>query len=413
MTANLCRAAWAAAALALAAPGCGDSVCEPESGTICTVAGTGIAGYGGDDGLAVDATLYLPQDVTVGPDGRLYLTDWNNHRVRSFAVGGDIRTVAGTGLIGDGPAGPALDAAFNHPTQVVFDGAGGMYIAAWHNSRINRVEMSTGEMSFECGTGARAYWGDGGPAAEAALDLPAGLAFGPSGDLFVIDQANQVIRRIDAAGVITRFAGTCLAGEIECGPEEEPVPCPGTDKWACGLDVDPDACDKPCEPGYGGDGGHALEARLSLPFGQAADPAGKIAFDTAGNLFIADSRNHRIRRIDASDRTITTVAGTGERGHGGDGGPATAAQLNNPVDLAIAPDDTIYVTDTANSCVRAIAPDGLIRTVAGVCGQRGFEGDGDDPTLALLDRPYGIELDRDGNLYIVDTYNHRVRVVSP
>lgn len=388
---------------------CGDEPCEPGPGQICTIAGTGTAGFGGDDGPATEARLYLPQDVTEGPDGHLYLTDWNNHRVRGIAPDGTIRTVAGTGLLGDGPEGPALEAAFNHPTQVVFDGAGRMLIAAWHNSRIKRMDMTSGQLEDICGTGGRAYLGDDGPATDAVLDLPAGLALDDNGDLYVLDQANQVIRTIDGNGVITRFAGQCVIGECDAG--EEPVACPGTDKTTCSLDTDPDACSLPCTPSFAGDDGPALEMRMAQPFGQAADPAGKLAFDSMGNLYFSDTRNHRVRMIDTSGMVIT-VAGTGTAGFAGDGGPAEAAQLSNPTDLEIGADGTLYIADTRNSCVRAVYTDGTIGTAAGVCGQSGFGGDGGDATDALLDRPYGIELDREGNLYIVDTYNHRIRIVA-
>jgi sugar lactone lactonase YvrE len=135
-----------------------------------------------------------------------------------------------------------------------------------------------------------------------------------------------------------------------------------------------------------------------------------MALDDQGNLYFADTRNNRIRRI-GNDGIVTTVAGNGETGFGGDGGPAVDAQLSSPTDIDLASDGTLYIADTQNSCIRAVSPEGTITTVAGICGERGFDGDGADPTAALLDRPYGIELDRDDNLYVVDTYNHVIRVV--
>jgi serine/threonine-protein kinase len=147
--------------------------------------------------------------------------------------------------------------------------------------------------------------------------------------------------------------------------------------------------------------------------GQAADPGGRIAVAPDGDLVVADTKNQRIRRIDRELGTITTIAGNGSVGFAGDGGPATAAQLNNPIDVAVASDGTIYVADTYNSCVRAISPDGIIRTFAGVCGEPGFANDGKAPDGAELNRPYGLGLAPDGGLYIADTYNHRVRIVLP
>lgn len=379
--------------------------CEPSIGTLCTIAGTGTAGVEGDDGPAVRAELYLPMDLTPGADGKLYVLDWNNHRIRAIDDG-MIRTVAGDGQLGDGPQGPALFAHFNHPTNIAFDKAGHMIIAAWHNSRVVRVDMGTGLLETVAGTGMRAYAGDGGPAISAVLDLPASVACDRDDNLYIMDQANQTIRVIRQDGNIDRFAGRCVIGSCDGG--EEPVACEGTDKWSCISDTDPDACKKPCGAGFAGDGGPALQARFGQPVGQSADPAGRIAFDEQGNLFIADSSNHRIRKI-APDGTITTVAGNGQAAYGGDGGPATEASLDNPVDVAVASDGSLFIADTYNSCIRQVSPDGIIDTVAGTCGKRGFAGDGGAAREALLDRPYGIALDAHEDLLVIDTYNHRIR----
>jgi hypothetical protein len=377
----------AAMAAAVATPGCGDETqppppppvaCDPAPGLICTVAGTGIAGDGADGLAALTTRLYLPQDVTVGPDGRLYIVDWNNHRIRVRQEDDTLKIVAGIGELGPASDDPATG-RLNHPTQVTFDGAGHLVIAAWHNSRIKTMDAATGELIDVCGTGKRGFAGDGGPAAEAVLDLPVAVVFDPAGNMLIADQANNRIRKVDAATqTISTFAGVgkCL----------DPAACPPL-----------------------GDDGPATGAFISLPQGQSARPAGRIDVDAAGNVYIADTLNSRARRIDAAG-VITTVAGNGQIGATGDGGPATEATLSGLADVAVGPDG-LYIADTGNGCVRVVHDDGIIATVAGTCGSPGFAGDDGPATSAQLDRPGGIALDTAGNLYIADTHNHRIRVV--
>ena len=174
-------------------------------------------------------------------------------------------------------------------------------------------------------------------------------------------------------------------------------------------------CSKPCTPGYGGDEGPASQMRLAQPFGQSADPGGRIAFDPAGNLYFADTGNAIIRKIDLQGVVhrvagVAPIAGQVQRGYSGDEGPATAALLNNPVDLALADDGTLYFTDTYSHCVRSVDPSGVMHTVAGVCGTAGTTGDDGPAKSALLKRPYGLEW-VGGLLKISDTGNNRIRVV--
>lgn len=372
-----------------------NTACTPRAGTICTVIGTGEAGIGTENVQGTLSRTYLPVEVLIGPDGqKLYFIDWNNHTIRERGADGIVRTVAGTGELQDGtdppvpPGAPrvaerALRHRLNHPTHITFDAQGRMVIAAWHNSMVKRLtnigRTSEGDMTPSmiedlCGNGGRNFAGDNGPALNAVLDLPVGVAIGPNSDLFISDQANQCIRRVDGNGIITTFAGT------------------------------------PRMAGYAGDNGPAAMAMFRNPVGQAAPPAARIEFDRQGNLYLADTGNHVIRRI-APNGTITTIAGTGMPGAGGDGLPATMAQLNGPTDIDVAPDGTLYIADTQNSCIRHIGADGVMQTVVGRCGTRGFAGDGQPTAQARLDTPYGIEVDTSGRLWIADTYNQRVRVV--
>jgi len=394
----------------------GEDECSP--GAICTIAGNGQAGYAGDGGDARNAALYLPIDQAVSPDGELWIIDFNNFRVRAVDDGGAIRTVLGSGELGDSPAQdgeasvPALEAALSHMTDLLFRGRS-LYVAAWHNSRVKRLDLDTMLLEDHAGRGVRTYYdGDGGPALDAAFDLPVALASDPDGDLLIMDQANQVIRAVDGEGVIRRVAGQCVVepeadgSEGGCGDDAPPLACPGSDKLICGL---ADQCASPCTPSFAGDGGDALEMRMGQPFGQEVGPSGHMALDADGGLLFADTNNHRIRRI-AADGIVSTVAGTGERGFAGDGGDARQAQLDAPTDLEIAEDGSIYIADTYNHCVRAIDPAGIITTVAGRCGEPGFSGDGGPAADATMKLPSGLELAGD-RLYIADTGNHRVRAV--
>ena len=407
--------------LGLALAACGDNYpCDPDApNSICTIAGNGGQGYNGvEGGPALQSALYIPQDTIVLPTGELWVLDFNNYLVRSIDRDGNIHTVVGNGQLADAPppgqdAILASQAGFNHTTNL-FHHDGYVYLAAWHNSRIKRVRLSDMMMENYAGLGVRTrYSGDDGPAIDATLDLPSSIALDPANNIVIMDQANQVIRKIDEAGVITRIVGRCVVdATFPCAVGQQPTACPTNNKFVCGS---PETeCAKPCTPGYGGDGGPALEARMTQPFGQMADPAGRLTYDFQGNLIFADTDGNRIRKVDPAG-TITTLAGTGEAGYSGDDGPANQAQVFRPVDIAAAPDGTIYFTDVFNSCVRKIDPAGVISRVVGQCSDnpddRGFSGDGGDPLLAKLDRPYGIDLV--GNkLYVSDSYNNRIRVVN-
>jgi sugar lactone lactonase YvrE len=389
------------------------------SGTIATIAGSGAKATDDEDAdsdgvvdcsiPALEATFDAPIDITFGPDGRLYILDWNGHKIRALGGDGLIAFIAGTGFEGDAcespnPDGtcPAIFAQINHMTDLVFDAEGRMVIAAWHNAKIKRVDLGTELMEDLCGTGNRQFAGDGGPCESGGVDLvsfdlPSSVVYDQERNLFITDQANQVIRRIGTDGVVSTVVGNC--------PGEE-------GRFGC-----------PAAQGYSGDDGPATSAKLHNKLGQGTDPQGKITMDADGSLYIADTANNLIRKVvpgsdgiigegDPNEEIITRVAGIVLAGYSGDNGPATLAMLKGPRDVKVAPDGTIYFADTLNHCVREIAPDGIISTVAGRCGgSGGFAGDGGLATEATLNSPYGIDLDGNGNLYIADTLNNRIRVV--
>ncbi len=347
--------------------------CDPAPGRICTIAGTGEAGLGDELLDPRQTDLYLPQDFTFGADKRGYVIDWNNHRIRRMNADGTLESVVGTGELGDAQDGEGAYSNLNHPTHMSVAPNGKFIIAAWHNSKLMEFDPDTLELKTICGNGMRSFGGDGGPAAMALLDLPTSTAFDAAGNMFITDQANQRIRVVGTDGIINTHVGTGMAG-------------------------------------FSGDGGLATEAQIKLPGGQSAPPAGRIAIDKDGNLLIADSANNRIRKVDTMGM-ISTIAGTGEPTYGGDGGPAVDAQLSRPSDVEVDRDGNLYIADTDNSCVRKIDSAGKISTIAGKCGQPGYDGDGSDASDSLLDRPYGVALDDKGNIYIADTHNHRIRVI--
>ena len=418
--------------LALGAVACSsdDDSCDTQSsGAICTLIGSGENGYDRDADTkslpALEAKFALPQDTLTDDDGTTYILDWNNHRLRVFDPDkGTVSWVAGRGELGGSIDDPA-NGDFNHPTNIIFDQSGAnIIIAAWHNSKIRSVDRSSGVVTDACGDGKRAYFGDDGPAMTASLDLPASIAYDPQGNLTILDQANQVLRSVDAEGNIHTIAGRCIVdapapgGPGKCADGVEPTPCPDGDNGPSGKAVCGDPmmfCAKPCTPGYSGDDSPATEMRMGQPFGQSASPAGRIVYDEDGGLYFADTGNHMIRKIDA-DGVVHRVAGlppaegVGQNGYSGDGGPAREAKLSFPVDLALDDDGTLYFTDVRNHCVRAIDPAGTITTAVGICGEHGYEGDGGAATEALLNLPFGLEY-HDGRLLVTDTGNNVVRSV--
>jgi DNA-binding beta-propeller fold protein YncE len=297
-----------------------------------------------------------------------------------------------------------------------------MIVSAWHNSKVMRCDLESGKIVTVSGNGARTYSGDGGPAGAAELDLPVATAFDGEGRMLIMDQANQRIRRIEVDGTIRTVVG----------PDSKFLPVPEGYERLCvekasGVEqcklclpnvADDPACPGQRPQGFAGDGGPGTEAAIFEPFGQMSAPAGRMEMGPDGVLYFSDTGNHRIRVLDTDD-TVRTVAGSGpdvfdrsfDGGYAGDGGPAVEALLRSPTDVAVDAVGNLYIADTFNGCVRRVDTGGVITTVAGQCGVLGFSGDGGPATEAKLDRPYGVAVDADGNLYIADTHNHVIRSV--
>lgn len=336
-------------------------------GEITTVAGG--TTFIGDGGSAVGAALFSPQQIAVDSAGDVFVADANHHRIRKINPGTQIiTTVAGNGqadFAGDG--GPAIAASLAFPRGIAIDAAGNLYVADTANSRIRKINQATGIITTVAGRGLGPFAGDNGPAVEATLNAPRAVAVDAAGNLLIADTSNHRIRRVDAkAGVITTIAGT--------------------------------------DPGLSGDGGPAIAAQLRSPQG--------IAVDASGNVLIADTLNHRIRRIDAATKGIMTIAGTGQAGFSGDSQRAGAAMLNLPGGVAVDVNGTVFIGDTANHRVRKIdASTQIILTLAGT-GVAGFSGDGGPAGRAALSSPYGIASNSAGELLIVDQGNTRIRIIS-
>jgi Secretion system C-terminal sorting domain/Bacterial Ig-like domain (group 2)/NHL repeat len=332
---------------------------------IYTFAGiSGTNGYSGDDSLATLAHLSGPGGIGVAASGNVYFGDTRNDVVRMVNTSGVITTIAGNGVGGySGDGGPATSARLRNPNGIAFDAAGNIYIADSRNNVVRKVDAS-GIITTIAGTGMGGYAGDGGPATDAQLRQPVGLAIDASGNLYIADSRNFVVRKVNTSGVITTYAGNNT-------------------------------------PGYTGDGSAATAAQISGPLG--------LAITTAGNLFIADSRNHVIRMVNTSG-IISTFAGTGAPGHAGDGGPATTALLEIPTDVKVDVSGNVFVTDSSNT-VRMINTSNIITNFAGT-GAPGYSGDGGAATAAKMTGTFGLAIDAAHNVYISTPGNNVIRRVG-
>lgn len=401
------------------------------TGTVTRVAGNGRSGYTGDGGAATAAQLEYPDGIAVDAAGNIYVADMQAQAVRVIAPNGTISTYAGQGTAGySGDGGAANQAQLNTPMGLALDSAGNLYIADAGNSVVRRVSRS-GSISTVAGIGSQGYSGDGGNATAAALDTPEGVTVDPSGLVYIADTFNNRVRVVSLGGTIQTAAGTGISS-------------------------------------FSGDGGAAATAGLFLPT--------DVASDSGGNLYIADYGNSRIRQVQqgkiqtlvGSNSTavifneapattirlngptglavdgsgdifiaegsigtgtglaigdyriwevngagvVSTAAGDGIESYSGDGGPATAAQLNTPANIVFDASGNLYIADSANNRVRMISPSGVITTAAGN-GVAGYSGDGGPATSAMLNSPEGLAADADGNVYIADTQNNRIRKLLP
>jgi sugar lactone lactonase YvrE len=333
--------------------------------TISTLAGNGTSGYMGDGGAATAAELSFPYAVAVDAAGNVYVADQVNHCIRKINTSGIISTVAGTGVQGNsGDGGLATSANLYLPTGVAVDGAGNIYIADYFVNRIRKVNTS-GIISTIAGSGAQGFSGDGGPATSAKFYWPGAVAVDGAGNLYISDQRNNRIRKVNTAGIITTIAGNGIQG-------------------------------------YTGDGGVATTAAINSPQG--------LGVDAAGNVYFSDGGNNHIRKISTAG-IITNFAGNGINGFSGDGGQAGSAAIFGPDGIMVDANGAVYFADSNNNRIRVVNAYGFIYSIAGD-GTGGFAGDGGPATAAELYSPEAVAVDANGNIFIADRANMRIRKVT-
>ena len=336
-----------------------------QADIITTVAGEGVT--------TNNIYFYEPTGVAVDSSGNFYIANSRENQVHKVDTNGSASTVAGTyenGYSGDG--GAATDAQLSYPINIAVDSSGNLYIADQYNHRIRKVDKS-GIINTVAGDGTYGYSGDGAAATSAKMRYPAGVAVDSSGNLYIADMYNHRIRKVATNGIISTVAGSGTAGNS-------------------------------------GDGGAAISASLNYPYG--------IAVDSSGNLYIADTENHSIRKV-GTNGVISTVAGIGTFGYHGDGGAATSAALTYPTSVAIDSSGNLYIADQYNHRIRKVDTSGIISTVAGTGTFGGYyhsgsydNGDGGAAINAQLSSPEGVAVDSSGNLYIADTFGNRIRKVE-
>ncbi|MCS7044010.1 MAG: hypothetical protein NZR01_14585 [Bryobacteraceae bacterium] len=345
----------------------------PPTYTIGNFAGNGAAGFAGDNGKAPEAQLNYPLGLAIDRSGNIYIADQINHRIRRVAPDGTITTVAGSDSQGStGDDGPATSARLNYPSGIAVDSSGALYITDTMNHVIRKVVVGGNITKFAGSRGVSGFRetnskGEYLDAKDAELNAPTGIAIDAAGNIYFCDTRNHRVRKIGTDGKIRTIAGTGEKGET-------------------------------------GDGGDALKAKLNSPTG--------VAVDSAGNVYIADQLNHRIRKVDANG-IITTVAGTGLPGYSGNGGLATRAQLFYPCCIAVDAQGNLFIADRTNNRVRRVdAATGTISLVAGT-GRFGDDYDGRPAEQARLRFPMGLAADPQGRIYFSDNANSRVKMLTP
>jgi sugar lactone lactonase YvrE len=417
---------------------------ETKPNVITTIVGNNTFGFGGDGGPALSAELTNPAGLFVDPtSGNLWIADYWNNRIRMYnATSLQISTVFGSGLVGDG--GVATSASFYFPRTPALDSEGNLYITDAENNRIREVNATTQIVSTVVGNGVPCArptlpCGDGGPATSASIFMPRTITIEPSGNLLVADDGDFKIREVDgSSGIITTIVGSgaqCTTATLPCGDGGPATSASVNDARGAVLDAAGnlyfvDAQDNRvrevdttgtittiagggpsgsaptgCANGtYTGDGGAAVDSTLDCPLG--------LDIDSLGNLYVADTYNNVIRKIDTgTPRIITTAAGTGTKGHTGDGGPATSATLNMPDRVSVNGAGNFFISDSGNDVIRRVDGTSKIITAFVGNGTFGFEGDGGPALSAELARPVGVVVDSAGNMYVGDLYNNRLRKV--
>jgi sugar lactone lactonase YvrE len=336
-----------------------------QSQIISTLAGNGTGGYSGDAGQATAAELSRCAGVAVDAAGNVYVADFGNSRIRMINTSGTISTFAGNGTPGySGDAGQATAAEINEAFGVGVDVSGNVYIADYMNNRIRKVNTS-GIISTIAGNGTGGYSGDGGQATAAEINNSIDAETDGSGNVYIADYRNNRIRKINTSGIITTLAGNGTSG-------------------------------------FSGDGGQATAAEINSP--------GGVSVDGSGNVYFADEGNNRVRKVNTLG-IISTIGGNGTANYSGDGGQATAAELSAPYDVSLDATGNVYIADLSNSRIRMINTSGTISTFAGN-GVAGFSGDGGQATAAEVQFPSSVTVDMSGNIYIGDENNNRVRKVT-
>jgi len=338
-----------------------------SAASVSTFAGNGTKGYSGDGGPATSATMNDPFGVVRGPDGAIWYCEYGGQRIRRVDKDGKITLIAGNGKAGfTGDGGPATAATFNLPHELRFGPKrGNLFIVDMQNHAVRKIDTKTGIITTVVGTGKPGYTGDGGQADQAQLKQPHSIQFDANGDLFICDIGNNVIRKVDMkTKVITTIAGT---GKPGVTPDGAPIK------------------------------GTPLKGPRSIDF------------DTAGNLWVCTREGNQVLKLDLKADKISLIAGNGKKGFTGNGGPAKQATLSGPKGVAFDAAGNAWIADTESHSIRMVdMKTGNLELKIGT----GVKGDGPDgdPLKCKLARPHGVFVDKDGSVYVGDSENHRLRV---